>query len=165
MAQALDVLGLVRKLALIENEGASFYESLAQHTASEKVRKLARTMARVERGHQQRFEDVAQKLEKRKSAQPPDKLTASVRQYLLALIDHRIFLDPEQARILATTLNDENEAVDIAIRFEKENILLLAECREIVRGATRKLIERFIEQERAHIRSLQRIRQELRTID
>lgn len=164
MAQALDVLGLVRKLALIEHEGASFYESLAQHATNEKIRKLALTMARVEKGHQQRFENVAQKLATRKSAQPPDKLTASVREYLLALIDHRIFLDPEQARTLAATLKDENEAVDIAIRFEKENILLLGECREIVRGTTRKLIERFIEQERAHIRSLQRIRDELRNI-
>ncbi len=49
----------------------------------------------------------------------------------------------------------------MAIRFEKENILLLGECREIVRGGARKLIETFIMQEKDHVRSLEKIRRQL----
>ena len=124
MAQALDVVELVKKLALIEEEGVAFYETLARHARNDKIKKLAATMSRVERNHQERFEQLAQELGKRKKTAPPDKMTKDVQQYLLALIDHRIFLGPERARRAAENLTDENEAVDMAIRFEKENILL-----------------------------------------
>ncbi|UCD57605.1 MAG: hypothetical protein JSV16_00410, partial [Candidatus Hydrogenedentota bacterium] len=111
--------------------------------------------------HQLRFENLSQNFERRRKTKRPDKITADLRQYILALIDHRIFLTPGQARTAAANITDENEAVDMAIRFEKENILLLRECREIVRGGTRKLIETFIEQEKSHVRSLEKIRKEL----
>jgi len=161
MAQALDIVGLLKKLALIEQEGFAFYESLAEHTRNEKIKKLAVTMSRVEKTHQERFERLTLDFEKRSKGKPSDRMTADVRQYILALIDHRIFLSPREARVAAENITDENEAVDMAIRFEKENILLLAECREIVRGKTRKLIEIFIGQEKAHVRSLEKIRRQL----
>jgi len=161
MAQALDIVGLLKKLALIEQEGVAFYESLAEHTRNEKIRKLAVTMSHVEKTHQERFERLVLDFKKRGKGKPSDRMTADVRQYILALIDHRIFLSPREARVAAENITDENEAVDMAIRFEKENILLLAECREIVRGKTRKLIETFIGQEKAHVRSLEKIRRQL----
>jgi rubrerythrin len=146
---------------LIEQEGVAFYESLDKYTKNEKIKKLAKTLARVEKSHQKRFEQLSQDLEKRKRTKSPSAMTPEIRQYLLALIDHRIFLSPDQARIAAENLADENEAVDLAVRFEKENILLLIECRELVRGAARKLIETFIGQEKAHVRSLEKIRKQL----
>lgn len=164
MAQAFDIVGLVSKLALIEAEGVAFYESLAEHTGNEKIRKLAATMAKVELTHQKRFEQLVVDLEKRARPKPSDKLSADLRKYLMALIDHRIFLSPEHAGKVARDLSDENEAVDMAIRFEKDNILLLAECREIMKGNVRKLIEKFIQQEKAHIRSLEGIRRQLAKI-
>lgn len=161
MAQALDIVRLIGSLASIEEEGVAFYKSLAEHAENEKVKKLAQTMARVEKRHQKRFEELSQTLEKRKSTKSPGKLTAAVRQYIHTLIDHRIFTSPEHAARLAKELTDENEAVDMAIRFEKENILLLMECGAIATGEARKLIGVFIEQERSHVRSLQRIRNQL----
>ena len=161
MAETLDIVRFVRKLALIEQEGVAFYRSLAEHTPNEKVRKLAETMARVERRHQVRFEKLSETMDKRTKPRPTDKMTASLRDYLLALIDHRIFSSPEQAAIVAKNISDENEAVDMAIRFEKENILLLLEAREIVRGEARKLIETFVGQEKNHVRSLEKMRRQL----
>jgi len=161
MAQALDIVDVVKKLALIEQEGVAFYESLGKYSKNEKIKKLAKTLARVEKSHQKRFEQLSQDLEKRKRAKSSGAMTPEVRQYLLALIDHRIFLSPEQAETAAENIADENEAVDMAIRFEKENILLLFECREIVRGEARKFIGTFIGQEKAHVRSLEKIRKQL----
>jgi len=161
MAQALDIVDLLEKLALIEHEGVAFYEALALHTPNDKIKKLAVTMARVEKTHQERFEQLGRDYGKRKRKRASDSMTSQVQQYILALIDHRIFLSPDGAARAAKNISDENEAVDMAIRFEKENILLLAECREIFRGETRKLIETFIGQEKAHIRSLEKIRRQL----
>jgi rubrerythrin len=157
MAQALDIIKLIEKLASIEEEGVAFYESLAQHAENEDVKKLAQTMARVEKRHQRRFESLAQTLGKRKEKKPVDKVTASVRQYILTLVDHRIFHSPEHAKKLAKSLTNAKEAVDIAIQFEKDNILLLLECGAIAGGEARKLIETFLAQEKAHIRSLSKI--------
>ena len=164
MAQVLDIVKLMEKLAAIEEEGVAFYESLARHTKNEKIRKLARTMGRVEKRHQLRFEKLAESASKGKKPKPLDDVTAGVRQYIHALIDYRIFHTPEHAAKIAANLDDENEAVDMAVQFEKENILLLLECGSIVRGEARKFIKTFIEQERAHIRSLQRLRRQLAKI-
>lgn len=161
MAGILDIAELVKKLALIEEEGVAFYESLAQHTGNEKIEKLARMMARVEKRHQTRFEKLSETLRKRKAKKPSGKMDADLQGYILALIDHRIFNSPEHADTIAANLADENEAVDMAIQFEKENILLLLECREVVRGEERKLVERFIEQEKSHVLSLQEVRRQL----
>ena len=161
MAQALNVVALIGKLASIESAGVAFYESLAKHTKNEKVKKLASTMSRVEKRHQERFEKLAKDMAKKKEADPPDELTKSVQQYLLTLIDHSIFHTPEHAARMAAKIEDENEAVDIAITFEKENILLLLECGAILSGDARKLVKTFIEQEKAHVRSLRRIREQL----
>ena len=159
MTQALDIRELVRKLAEIEGEGVAFYESLAEHTGNDKIRKLARTLTRVEKVHQQRFEEILEGMGE--SKEPTDKTTAEVREYIHTLIDHRIFHTPEHAAKMAANLTDENEAIDIAMGFEKENILLLIECGTILSGEAREMVKTFIEQEKAHLRSLKKIREQL----
>ncbi len=144
---------------MIESEGVAFYQSLAKHTSNEKIRKLAVTMAKVEKIHQQRFEKLHGNLAPETEA--PDKITAEVREYIHTLIDHRIFDTPEQAARLAANITDENEAVDVAITFEKENILLLVECGAILSGDAREMVKIFIKQEKEHVRSLNRIRKQL----
>jgi rubrerythrin len=161
MARALDIVGLIEKLALIEEEGVAFYEALAKHTSNEKIGKLASTMAKVEKRHQERFERIHENLLKRGAPKATGKLTATVQKYILTLIDHRIFLGPDGAERLARNLTDENEAIDMAIQFEKENILLLLECKDIVGPSTKKVIQTFIEQEKSHIRSIQKVREQL----
>ncbi len=156
MAEILDIAQLVRKLALIEEEGVAFYQSLAEHTGNDKIRKLARLMARAEQVHQRGFEKLSLTIGKRPKGKPSDKITAGFKQYVLGLIDHRIFLSPDQASRLAKNVTDLKEAVDVAIRFEKENILLLHECKEVVGGSTKKLIQGIIEEEKRHIVGLQK---------
>lgn len=161
MAQALDIVALIKRLASIESEGVAFYESLAEHTKNEKVRRLASTMSIVEKHHQQRFDELASDMAEKKGTCSPDEITRSVQQYLQTLIDHRIFHTPAHAARIAASLNDENEAIDMAINFEKENILLLLECGTILRGDARALIRSFLEQEKSHVRSLRRMREQL----
>jgi len=159
MEQALDIRGLVERLAVIESEGVAFYRSLAKHTGNEKIKKLAATMAKVEKAHQERFENLAQNMAEEEA--PLDETTLEVREYIHALIDHRIFHTPEHAAKLAANITDENEAVAMAINFEKENILLLVECGTILSGDAREWVKKFIEQEKAHVLSLKRIREQL----
>ncbi len=161
MAEVLDLVQLVRKLVLIESEGVGFYRSLAEHAGDERIRKLSSMMARAEQAHKEGFEKLAVTLEKRKSKKPLSKISGEMRRYVLDLVDHRIFLSPEQAATLAQNVGDLNEAVDIAINFEKENILLLMECAQIASGSTRKFINLIIQQERKHIVGLRRARAHL----
>ncbi len=125
---------------------------------------LAKTMARVEKEHQTRFESLYRNLKNQKKAKAPDEVADSVRQYVLSLIDCRIFHSPEHAEKIAKNLTNPNEAVDMAIRFEKENLLLLIECRAIVQGEAKKVVETFMLQEKDHIISLQKIRKTLEKI-
>ena len=91
----------------------------------------------------------------------PSEAAAEVREYLHTLIDHRIFHTPEHAAKLAASITDENEAVAMAINFEKENILLLVECGAILSGDARELVKTFIKQEKDHVVSLKRIQKQL----
>jgi rubrerythrin len=159
MEQALDIRELVKRLALIESEGVAFYQSLAKHTGNEKVRRLALTMVKVEEMHQHRFEELGRNLGKAEGS--VDETTAEVREYIHTLIDHRIFHTPEHAAKLAASITDENEAIDMAISFEKENILLLLECGAILSGDARELVKTFLKQEKDHVLSLKRIREQL----
>ncbi len=148
-------------MVVIEAEGVAFYEALVEHTDNAKVKELARMMARAERSHKESFEKLAQKLEGRRKTKPPEGLEESVQRYILALIDHRIFLSPEQAAVAARNYPDLNSAVEMAIRFEKENILLLRECLDVVSRAEKKLIQMIIGEERSHILGLQRAAKQL----
>ena len=159
MEQVLDIRELVKRLGLIESEGVAFYQSLAKHTGNEKIRKLALTMAKVEAVHQRRFEELEQNMGKTEGS--VDDTTAEVREYIHTLIAHRIFHTPEHAAKLAASITDENEAIDIAINFEKENILLLLECGAILSGDARELVKTFVKQEKDHVLSLKRIREQL----
>lgn len=159
MEQALDIKKLVEKLASIESEGVAFYRSLAEHTGNEKIKKLAATMAKVERVHQKRFEELGRTMASEEG--PSGKEAAEVREYIHTLIDHRIFHTPEHAAKVAASMTDENEAVAMAINFEKENILLLVECGTILSGDAREMVKKFIKQEKDHVLSLKRIREKL----
>lgn len=161
MSPLLDIAGLVKKLALIEEEGVAFYESLAQHTENQKIRELAQMMARAERVHKDGFEKLAQRLEGGRKSKPPKGLEESLQRYILALVDHRIFLSPDQAATAAKNITDLPAALEMAMRFEKENILLLRECAEIASGEAKKVIAMIIEEEKAHILGLRRAGEEL----
>jgi rubrerythrin len=159
MEQALDIRHLVKRLASIEGEGVAFYQSLAKHSRNEKIKKLALTMVKVEQSHQRRFEELERNMGNVEDA--ANEITAEVREYIHTLIDHRIFHTPEHAAKLAASITDENEAIDMAINFEKENILLLFECGAILSGEARDMVKTFITQEKQHVISLKRIREQL----
>ncbi len=109
MMEVLDIRELIKTLASIEQAAVGFYESLARHTKNEKVRMLAKTMARVEKEHQTRFESLYRNLKNQKKAKPPDEVADSVRQYVLSLIDCRIFHSPEHAEKIAKERDEDAE--------------------------------------------------------
>ena len=74
--------------------------------------------------------------------------------YLEATVQSALFQGPDVALAAAEGVTDEKEAVRMAMGFEKETMLFFYNLRDIVPDADQKMIDRIIDEEKAHLRRL-----------
>jgi rubrerythrin len=121
----------------IERNGAAFYESLADSTNDAGLGKIYTLLAVKEREHLEIFQNM---LGASGDYQPPETLTEEYGAYLRALVDSLIFPDDGAARDMAQNAGSDIEAIDIALRVEKDSILFYMEMRDLVRSSDRNVV-------------------------
>jgi rubrerythrin len=75
-------------------------------------------------------------------------------EYTGALLNQRIFDKPDGALSKAAIVQDEREALEAALGFEKETLQFYQGLRDVVRGADQQTVDRIIGEEEQHIRRL-----------
>ena len=65
-----------------------------------------------------------------------------------------LFEGPAKALAAAEEVEDEKEAVDMAMRFEKETMLFFFDLRDTIAGANQDVVGRIIDEEKKHLRRL-----------
>jgi len=81
--------------------------------------------------------------------------------YMKALADERVFRKDIQPQDIARSLKTPNEALDVAIGFEKDSIIFLYEMREMVGESQSEAIEKLLTEEKTHIRKLSEMKASL----
>jgi rubrerythrin len=142
----------------VERNGTAFYDSLANLTRDEMARGAYKHLADKERGHIEIFQNMLGSVGE---YQPPETYTEEYDLYLKALVDSAVFNDDQITREMAQNAGSDAEAIQIRLRAGKDSILFYSEMRDLVRRSDREVIDKIIEEERAHLRQLSDLKKSL----
>jgi rubrerythrin len=136
----------------LEKSGELFYDAVAKKAVSDEVRALFEDLAEEERHHYGAF----QKLTRATWDQSPtfEGDWDQYLTYLRATLDSTFFEGSDKALSLADQVSDEQEALQMALGFEKETMLFYFDLRDKVASADRSVVERIIAEEKRHVQRL-----------
>ncbi len=154
MSPLFHIAELVRIGVEDEKSGVAFYAALAEKTRSAQLRKAYASLAEQERFHQKRFEQMLADLG---NHEPTETYPGEYIAYLRAMLDSRAFHDPVTAQKIAADIGgDDNAALSMAIRFERDTLVLLKELREMVPEKDRDTVDELAREEQGHLVDLNR---------
>ncbi|MCS7179502.1 MAG: ferritin family protein [Anaerolineae bacterium] len=136
----------------IEETGEVFYRTVAGRIPNPAVKAVMEDLAIQERRHYNAFMKLSGYV-----SEPP---THSIRdweeytQYLQAALDNAIFAGPDKALALAESVASPEEALHMALGFEKDTLLFYYDLRELLREADRPVVNEIIREEKAHVQRL-----------
>lgn len=136
----------------IETSGETFYRAVAQKAKMEGVQALFEDLAVQEVSHYVTFKKLGETLRDRlmMSADEWDEYQG----YLEATVQSALFEGPDRALAAAEEVEDEKEALRMAMGFEKETLLFFYNLRDIVSQADAKTVDKIIAEEKTHLRRL-----------
>ncbi|HBT46867.1 MAG TPA: rubrerythrin [Peptococcaceae bacterium] len=132
----------------IEKKGRTFYRAMAAAAKDDRARQLFQRLAQEEEQHVLDFARLAEGVG---SYDPPESYPGEYDAYMEALVNSHVFsrdLDPEA---LAEEILSDKEALDLAIRFEKDSLLFFAGLRNLVSQTEVRFIDELLRQERRHL--------------
>jgi len=142
----------------IEQNGVTYYETLAQLTSDTELETIYTGLANMERHHI----DVFQKMKAGMSGSQaivPVESEEEYDTYLRALIDSSVFTDDKVAREMAQQVSGPAAALQLAVGAEKDSILFYTEMRDLVPAREREAVGNIVREERKHVRELSELKQ------
>lgn len=144
----------------IEEHGQAFYEACLATTDNAPMKEVFHYLLEQEKEHARVFSRMKENLD---PEQPlPESYPGELRHYLDAFVKGEIFDDPKAAQKLVETLEDEKDAVEVALELEKQSILFYSGIKSMIRDAEAAQVDRIIAEEHDHIRRLQSFRSTMR---
>lgn len=135
----------------IEKAGKSFYDKAAREVSDPELSALFKILGREEEKHIGDFESLGRALPGDFS--PEESYAGEYGDYLKAVIDNHIF-NIENVDRLVKNVVVAREALAVALRFEKDSILIFQEFLKMVDEPGREVVQKLIDQEKDHIRML-----------
>lgn len=137
----------------IEKKGRAFYIRLESTARNEKVRELFDYLAREEAKHEVIFQKLMNRLGEIEL--PAWSNNEEYYRYLQGLIEsHALFSDDLVEKRMAA-LDDEREAIMMAMSFEKDTLLFFIEMEGLVPDNEKDAVRECIHEERGHLSNLQ----------
>ncbi|MFW6132589.1 MAG: ferritin family protein [Planctomycetota bacterium] len=152
MAELFEITELVKIGIEDEKSGVGFYATMAERADSERLRAIFADLADQERHHQRRFEQMLEDLGGHKPTR--EQYPGEYAGYLQALTGDRAFPDADAARRMAENCPDDRSAVELAVRFERDTLLLMHEMASLVPDKHRDVVNELAEEERGHLVTL-----------
>ena len=139
----------------IEKNGLEFYRFLANSSQNGRVKESCKFLAGEEKKHIEDFEKLLPSLER---YVPPESYPGEYESYVKALSEEHVFTNDKVVKDMIQKAPGDEEAIRIAIGFEKDSILFFGEMSKFVPGKDQKVIEELISQEREHLRKLSELK-------
>ncbi|MFH2137522.1 MAG: ferritin family protein [Candidatus Omnitrophota bacterium] len=135
----------------IEKNGKEFYEAFAAKTQNDGVKRIFKYLANEEEKHIAAFEHLRKEREgDSMDVNFPDEYAA----YMSALAKDHVFPSREKAQELMNSMTTDIQAVETAIQFEKDSIVVFGGMKKIVRPKDVDVLEELIHQENIHLEQL-----------
>ena len=143
----------------VERKGRAFYLRLEESARSGKTRELFNYLAVEEGRHEEIFQALLDRLG---DIELPAWATKDeYATYIQGLIEsHALFSDQKAEKRMAA-IEDEKEAILMAMGFEKDTLLFFTEMESFVPDREKTVVRECIKEERLHLARLQRMLAEL----
>ena len=142
----------------IEQRGIAFYDIMAKSTENTGVRDIFQYLTDMERTHIDIFEDMLGEPDK---YHIPETYTEEYSAYLQALVDNAVFTDDAIISEMATRVNSDIEALELAISAEKDSVLFYNGMRDIMHRRVQPTVNKIITEEKSHLRQLSSLKKNL----
>ena len=142
----------------IERRGIVFYDIMTSSTKNATAGEVFHYLADMERNHIQIFQDMLSEADK---YQPSPSQAGEYTAYLQTLVDSAIFTNDLVTSEMATRAESDIEALELAIRAEKDSILFYYEMRDIMPQRAQPTVNRVITEEKSHLRQLSELKKKL----
>ena len=147
--KAADVTEMAMEL---ERNGEAFYRAVAEKATSPEVKALFVDLAAQEVIHFKIFQKMFRAV--REKPIMTDAEWDMYQDYLESTVQSAFFEGPDKALAAADGVTDEQEALRMAIQFEKETMFFFHDLLETVPEADKEAVEKIIAEEKRHVRRL-----------
>ncbi len=138
----------------IEENGMSFYKGASAVTDNEELKTLFDYLVIEEVKHVELFEALKEAIAGAEPTDYNDPYLEDESNYINALADSNIFMKGTDGEAAAKEIKSDAEALDFAIRIEKDSILFYLELINMVRDEDRQTVKDILSEERKHIAKL-----------
>ena len=145
----------------IERRGVVFYDVMTRSTKNDASHDIFKHLTDMERQHIQIFQDMLNDVDK---YQVPESDTEEYAAYLQALVDSAVFTDDFLTSEMATRVNNDIEALELAISAEKDSILFYYGMQDLIPRPAQSTVNKIIAEEKLHVRQLFELKKKLATI-
>ena len=135
----------------IERSGAAFYEYLVNAARDLRAQVMYKYLADTEKDHLRTFQALRADVGDYGYPTPSSDEYAA---YLDALVKSAVFTNDKAARTLAAKASSDSEAIEIAIRAEKDSILFYTAIKDLVRLPDIGVLDKIVDEERSHLTQL-----------
>ncbi len=142
----------------IESRGIAFYDIMSRSTENATTRLAFQYLVNMEREHIQIFQGMLDEADK---YQIPEVYLEDYGPYLQALVNSTVFTDDMLTSEMATKVENDIGALELAIGAEKDSILFYYELKEIIPKRSQPTVNKIITEEKSHLRQLSELKQKL----
>ena len=148
-AEALDIA------MQVEKSGQSFYARAAENASDPEIKALLEELAEWEVQHYNTFKELAEQIDEGPRLEGP--MWEEYDQYLETALDNALFQGPDKALAAADELENEREALKMALGFEKDALLFYYDLWHIMPERQQEAVDRIITEEKTHATRLARL--------
>ena len=139
----------------IEKNGMDFYNGVAANSKSKKAVEIFKYLAGEEAKHIIAFEKLLKQVE---IETPAETYPGEYYDYLKVLSEMHVFTKKNKGKEIAKQIKSDIQALDMAMGFERDSILLFYEMQKLVHKEDFAVIESLITQEQEHLTTLNGLR-------
>lgn len=150
MPDTVRISDLLAAAIQVEKNGRDYFDQAAKNVKAEKVGQALAGISDDEQQHIAAIEALQERLE-RDSRAARIEHTQEYAEYLAALIWGTLFTQPKQGTQMARTVRNDKHALEMALAFEKDALLVYREIKHILPDDYHPALDEIIACEQGHI--------------
>lgn len=139
-----------------EASGEAFYKTMTGITDKPELKAEYEKIANQEHAHMEAFQKMKETVTE---ANIPEEYAGQYETYMNTFLTTRAFPDANAAVAAAKNAAGDLAAMEIALRMEKDTLLLYHEVREFIPESHKQYVNKIIEEERMHISTLANLKE------
>ncbi|VAV85846.1 hypothetical protein MNBD_DELTA01-625 [hydrothermal vent metagenome] len=145
----------------IEENGEFFYSMAAEAAKTDKIKELFKFLYAEEVKHTRCFKALIKDAGTESAPSRLDPYLEEAYLYLNALADSEVFTNADEGAEFAKKIGGEAEAIDYAIKAEKDALLFYYEISHFIREKDKSILDTIVREEKDHLQKLTNMKNEL----